>query len=127
MITNITEKKDSISTNLLKIVEEKYIASFDTLEKQKFKVGDFIKIGYKILEGDKERLQFYEGLVIAIQNRSLGKTFIIRRNVQGIGIEQIFLFHSPKIDSVTIIDSSKVRRAKLYYVRSLVGNLIKIN
>ena len=72
-----------------------------------------------IYEGSKERVQYYEVLVIAKQNRGLGKSFTIRRSVQGIGIEQVFLLNSPKIVSITKIHSSKVRRAKLYFLRGL--------
>jgi large subunit ribosomal protein L19 len=90
------------------------------------KVGDIIKIEYKIPEGDKERIQSYEGLVISKQNRSLGKSFTLRRTVAGVGVEQIFLLNSPKIVSVTKKQSSKVRRAKLYYLRNRVGKATRL-
>ena len=88
--------------------------------------GDILRIGYKIPEGDKERIQFYEGLVIAKQNRSISQTFTLRRNVQGIGVEQIFLVHSPKIVSIVKKQESKVRRAKLYFMRSLQGKATRL-
>lgn len=106
--------------NLWDLIEEKYtnpkLQNFPTIQ-----VGDLIKIAYKITEGEKERTQYYEGIVIAKQNRGLGKSITIRRTVQGVGVEQIFLLNSPKIDSIIKKQSSKVRRAKLYYLRSLVG------
>jgi large subunit ribosomal protein L19 len=89
-------------------------------------VGDIIKIEYKIPEGDKERIKSYEGLIISKQNRSLGKSFTLRRTVQGVGIEQIFLLHSPKIASITKKQSSKVRRAKLYFIRDLSGKSTRL-
>jgi len=87
---------------------------------QIMKVGDFVEIGYKLTEGEKERLQFYNGLIIGQQNRGLGKSFTIRRIVEGIGIEQIFVLHSPRLEFIRIKNSSKVKRAKLYFLRSLV-------
>jgi large subunit ribosomal protein L19 len=115
------EKKVSFSKNLINLVETKFQRNdlFSNNQQKEIKVGDIIKLGYKIPEGDKERIQFYEGLVISKNNRGLGKTFTIRRNVQGIGIEQIFLLNSPKITSIITKQSSKVRRAKLYFIRSL--------
>lgn len=110
-------KKASISKNLIEIIEEKFIKK--EFAKDTIKVGDALRIGYKIPEGDKERIQFYEGLVISKSNKGLGKSFTLRRNVQGVGIEQIFLTNSPKIVSITKKQSSKVRRAKLYFIRSL--------
>ena len=109
--------------NLIKFVEEKYLknAAYSAQGKEGLRVGDVVKIGYSIQEGNKERIQYYEGVIIAKQNRGLGKTFTIRRIVQGIGVEQIFLFNSPKIVSVVRKQMSKVRRSKLYFLRQLTG------
>ena len=90
------------------------------------KIGDNIKIGVKIIEGNKERVQFYEGTVIAKKNASINTTIIVRKVLQGIGIERIFLIHSPKIDSIKILRSSKVRRSKLYYLRTLKGKASRL-
>jgi large subunit ribosomal protein L19 len=84
-------------------------------------IGDNIKIGVKILEGNKERVQFYEGTVLAKKNSSINTTITVRKILQGIGIERVFLVHSPKIESITVLRSSKVRRSKLYYLRNLQG------
>jgi len=92
----------------------------------KLKIGDNIKIGVKIIEGNKERIQFYEGTVIAKKNTSINTTIIVRKVLQGIGIERIFLIHSPKIDSLKILRSSKVRRSKLYYLRMLKGKASRL-
>ena len=89
-------------------------------------IGDSVKIGVKIIEGNKERVQFYEGTIIAKKNSSINTTITVRKILQGIGIERIFLTHSPKIASITVIRSSKVRRAKLYYLRNLRGKASRL-
>lgn len=123
-----SEKKGLTSKDLIKLVESKYLnpAINSKDEKEQIKPGDIIRLGYKIPEGDKERIQYYEGLVICIQNRTLSKTFTLRRNVQGIGLEQIFVLNSPKIVSITKKQSSKVRRAKLYFIRNLKGKATRL-
>ena len=90
------------------------------------KIGDNIKIGVKIIEGDRERIQFYEGTVIAIKNSSINKTISVRKVLQAIGVERIFLIHSLKVNSIQILRSSKVRRAKLYYLRNLQGKASRL-
>lgn len=116
------QKEKSHPIDLIKLVEAKFLKhSTEVVE-----VGDILRIGYIIPEGDKERTQYYEGVVIAKQNRGLGKSFTIRRSVQGIGVEQVFLVHSPKIISITKKQSSKVRRAKLYYLRELSGKSTRL-
>nr|AIM52763.1 50S ribosomal protein L19 [Ochromonas sp. CCMP1393] len=106
----------------MKRIESKHFNEFDVIPKP----GDILRIGYKIPEGDKERIQFYEGLVISIKNRTLSKTFKVRRTVQGIGVEQTFIFNSPKIVSITRKQASKVRRAKLYFIRELKGKASRL-
>ena len=90
------------------------------------KIGDSVKIGVKIIEGSKERVQFYEGTIIAKKNSSINITITVRKSLQGIGIERIFLVHSPKLDSITVLRSSKVRRSKLYYLRNLRGKASRL-
>ena len=119
-----TEDKLNRKLQPLQTIESKYI--IENEKKLNVNVGDIIRIGYKISEGEKERLQFYEGLVICKQNKGLGKSFTIRRNVQGIGVEQVFLFYSPKIVSITLKQASKVRRAKLYFLRELSGKATRL-
>ena len=89
-------------------------------------IGDNVKIGVKIIEGNKERVQFYEGTIIAKKNSSVNTTITVRKTLQGIGVERIFLIHSPKIDSIAILRSSKVRRSKLYYLRDLKGKASRL-
>ena len=90
------------------------------------KIGDTVKVGVKIIEGNKERIQSYEGTIIAKKNSSINTTKTVRKIFQGIGIERIFLVHSPKVDSITVIRSSKVRRSKLYYLRNLKGKASRL-
>ena len=90
------------------------------------RIGDNIKVGVKIIEGNKERTQFYEGTLIAKKNSSINTTITVRKTLQGIGIERIFLIHSPKVDSITVLRSSKVRRSKLYYLRNLRGKASRL-
>ena len=89
-------------------------------------VGDNIKLGVLIKEGNKERTQFYEGIIIAQKNTAINKTITVRRVLQGIGIERIFLIHSPKLVSLEVTKSSRVRRSKLYYLRNLSGKASRL-
>lgn len=89
-------------------------------------VGDNVKLGVLIREGNKERTQYYEGIIIAQKNTRINKTITVRRVLQGIGIERIFLIHSPKLVSLEVTKSSRVRRSKLYYLRNLSGKASRL-
>jgi large subunit ribosomal protein L19 len=89
-------------------------------------VGDTLDIHQRILEGQKERLQVFNGVVIAMKGRSLTATITVRRIVQGEGVERVFLVHSPKIAKIDIKRTGKVRRAKLYYLRKRVGKATRL-
>jgi len=91
-----------------------------------FKVGDTVKVHFKIIEGKTERIQIYEGLVIAISNSRVGKTFMVRKNSYGVGVERVFPLHSPRVVKVEVLRPGKVRRAKLYYIRDKIGKGAKI-
>ena len=91
-----------------------------------FKVGDTVKVHFRIIEGKNERIQVYEGLVIAMKNRQLGKTFTVRKNSFCVGVERIFPLHSPRIAKVELVRPGRVRRAKLYYIRDKIGKAAKI-
>lgn len=91
-----------------------------------FKVGDTVKVHFKIVEGKTERIQVYEGLVIAFKGAATRKTFMVRKNSYGVGVERIFPLHSPRIDHVEVVRRGKVRRAKLYYIRGKIGKAAKI-
>ncbi|MBQ8749469.1 MAG: 50S ribosomal protein L19 [Clostridia bacterium] len=91
-----------------------------------FKIGDTVKVYYKVIEGDKERIQVYEGTVIARKNKDISETFTVRRISYGIGVERTFQLHSPRIDKVEVVRSGRVRRAKLYYLRGRKGRSAKL-
>ena len=91
-----------------------------------FNVGDTVKVGYKIIEGGKERIQNFEGIVIARKNGGIQETFTIRHISYGVGVEKTYPLHSPKIASITVVRKGKVRRAKLYYLRDLTGKAAKV-
>lgn len=90
------------------------------------RVGDTVKVTVRIKEGAKERNQNYEGVVLKIKGSGINKTFTVRRVFQGVGVERVFFFHSPKIEKITIIRSGKTRRAKLYYLRERIGKSTKL-
>lgn len=89
-------------------------------------VGDTVRVGVRIREGGKERVQPYEGTVIAKRNGGVNATITVRKIFQGIGVERVLLLHSPRIESVKIMRRGKVRRAKLYYLRDRVGKATRI-
>ena len=91
-----------------------------------FKIGDTVKVHFKIVEGKNERIQIYEGLVIAMKNAQIGKTFTVRKNSYGVGVERVFPLHSPRVVKVEVVRPGKVRRAKLYYIREKIGKGAKI-
>jgi len=93
---------------------------------ENFNVGDTVKVYFKIIEGATERIQVFEGLVICKKNSGLRKSFTVRKNSYGVGVERIFPMHSPRIEKIEVVRHGRVRRAKLYYVRNKVGKDAKI-
>lgn len=91
-----------------------------------FNVGDTVKVGFKVIEGTKERIQNFEGVVIAKKHGGIRENFTVRRLSFGVGVERTFPLHSPKIASISVVKRGKVRRAKLYYLRGLTGKAAKI-
>ncbi|MBO4572916.1 MAG: 50S ribosomal protein L19 [Clostridia bacterium] len=91
-----------------------------------YNVGDTVKVFVKVIEGTKERLQAFEGIVIAKRHGGISETFTVRRLSFGIGVERTFPVHSPKIDRIEIVKRGRVRRAKLYYLRGRTGKAAKI-
>ena len=92
----------------------------------KFNIGDTVRVFVKVVEGSRERLQAFEGTVMAKRNGGIRETFTVRRVSYGIGVERTFPLHSPRVDHIEVIRRGKVRRAKLYYLRSLQGKAAKI-
>ena len=123
VVINVNIIKMSIKKQeLLSKLESNYLKS----NLPNFFIGDTVKLGLKIQEGEKTRIQNYEGVIISKKNIGLNKIITVRRIFQGVGIERCFLIHSPKIQSIEIIRSSKVRRAKLYYLRNLYGKATRL-
>lgn len=92
----------------------------------KFKPGDRINVHFRVIEGDKERIQQFEGDVISIRGSGVDQTFTVRKISDGVGVERIFPMHSPRIAKIEVVREGKVRRAKLYYLRKLFGKAAKI-
>ena len=91
-----------------------------------FNIGDTVRVMVKVKEGEKERIQAYEGVVIAKKGTSIRETFTVRRVSFGIGVERTFPLHSPRIDKIIVTRKGKVRRAKIYYIRDLSGKAAKV-
>jgi large subunit ribosomal protein L19 len=92
-----------------------------------FRVGDTVRIHVKVVEGEKERLQSFEGTVIKINRGSSRTTFTVRKVSYGVGVERIFPLHSPRIDRIQVLNRSRVRRARLYYLRKLSGKAARLD
>ena len=133
------DKSDSSQTGKLESLKSKEILplnSYDLItdfedsqlkkEIPEIYVGDTVKVGVKITEGNKERVQPYEGVVIAKRHGGLNQTITVRRIFQGIGVERIFMLHSPQVASLKVERRGKVRRAKLFYLRDRVGKATRV-
>jgi len=90
------------------------------------KVGDYVRVNVKVKEGNRERIQAFEGTIIAMRHGGIRETITVRRISYGVGVERVFPLHSPNVDSIEIIRRGKVRRAKLYYLRSRVGKRARV-
>lgn len=108
--------------DLISLIESKYLKK-DT---PTVSVGDTVRIGILIQEGNKQRTQFSEGVVICKKNFGINTTITVRRVMQGIGVEKVYLLHSPRIKKLSIIRNSKIRRSKLYYLRKLSGKATRL-
>ena len=107
---------------LIKEIEQAQLKA----EVPKFNVGDTVRVHAKIVEGAKERIQVFEGVVLKRQNGGLRETFTVRRLSSGIGVEKTWPLHSPKVDKVEVVRRGVVRRAKLFYLRDRVGKAAKV-
>ncbi len=107
--------------NLIKSIEEGFKRDIE-----KFSVGDTVRVFVKVIEGDKERIQPFDGVVIAKRGSNTRETFTVRKISFGVGVERIFPLYSPVIDKIEVLKKGKVRRSKLYYLRSKKGKAAKI-
>jgi large subunit ribosomal protein L19 len=103
-----------------------YLAAFSRGDHPAFNTGDTVRVHYKIIEGNKERIQVFEGVVIAIRHSGLDKTFTVRKVSWGVGVERTFLYHSRKIDKVKVVRRGRVRRSKIYFLRERTGKAARI-
>ena len=108
--------------DIIKEIEQEQLkASIDA-----FNIGDTVRVHNKIKEGNRERIQIFEGTVIKRQNGGIRETFTVRKNSNGIGVEKTWPLHSPSVDRIEVVRRGKVRRAKLYYLRDRVGKAAKV-
>ena len=113
--------------NLIQTIEAENIAKFlETKSIPDFRPGDTLKVGVKVVEGERTRVQNYEGVCIARSNKGMGSNFTVRKISFGEGVERVFPLYSPNIDSIEVVRKGVVRRAKLYYLRGLRGKRARI-
>ena len=124
------KEKNMVSKTKKTLNASKLIKEFENEQLKKelpeIYVGDTVKVGVKITEGNKERVQTYEGVVIAKRNGGINQTITVRRLFQGIGVERVFMLHSPQVASLKVERRGKVRRAKLFYLRDRVGKATRV-
>lgn len=111
--------------NLIQQIEAEEIARSGK-EIPEFRAGDTLRVGVKVVEGTRERIQNYEGVCIARSNRGMGSNFTVRKMSFGEGVERVFPLYSPSVDSITVVRRGAVRRAKLYYLRGRTGKRARI-
>jgi len=128
--TAVQEKPAATKAKTGKLSAQELIRAFEAEqlkdELPDIYVGDTVKVGVRIREGNKERVQPYEGVVIAKRHGGLNETITVRRIFQGIGVERVFMLHSPQVASVNVERRGKVRRAKLFYLRDRVGKATRV-
>ena len=118
----MSENQGGIKLDALKLISQSSMKA----EVPAFNVGDTVKVHVRITEGDKSRIQVFEGTVIAKKHGGINETFTVRRVAHGCGIERVFPVHSPVVEKVEVVRAGKVRRAKLYYLRNRVGKAAKV-
>lgn len=107
--------------NKISLVEAAHLKS----DLPKFRPGDVVNVHFRVIEGDKERIQDFEGIVISRRGGGLKETFTVRKISNGVGVERIFPIHSPRIAKIELVRNGKVRRAKLFYLRSLASKAVR--
>ena len=113
--------------NLIQTLEAEQIAKFNEAKQiPEFRPGDTLRVGVKVVEGDRTRVQAYEGVCIARANKGMGSSFTVRKMSFGEGVERVFPLYSPNIDSIDVVRKGVVRRAKLYYLRGRTGKAARI-
>lgn len=115
-------RKEEWPVDIIKAIEQEQLRT----DLPKLEIGDYVRVHLKVKEGSRERLQAFEGTVIALKGEGLKETFTVRRISYGVGVERILPVHSPKIDHIEVIRKGKIRRAKLYYLRDRLGKAAKV-
>src|ERR1700693_1216569 len=110
----------------VELVEQRNVKPETRAQLPQFRVGDTVRVHTKISEGDKERIQIFEGVVIRRKRAHVSTTFTVRKMSYGVGVERIFPMYSPRIDKIEIISSGKVKRARLFYLRDLQGKAARL-
>ena len=108
--------------DLIRAIEQENMKS----ELPKLRIGDFVKVHVKVIEGNRERIQVFDGTIIGMHGKGINKAFTVRKLSSGIGVERIFPIHSPKIENVEVVRHGKIRRAKLYYLRDRLGKSARL-
>ena len=125
-----TPKEEKLSTEKVTLGAQALIDQFEKSQLKKkvpeIFVGDTVRVGVRISEGNKERVQPYEGVIIAKRNGGINQTITVRRIFQGVGVERVFMVHSPQVASIKVERRGKVRRAKLFYLRDRVGKATRV-
>jgi large subunit ribosomal protein L19 len=111
-----------MATDIIKEIEQEYLKT----DLPQLNPGDTVKVMVRIREGNKERLQGYEGVILKLSGAGINRTMTVRRVFQGVGVERVFLLHSPTVDSIKVQRRGDVRRAKLYYLRERTGKAARI-
>jgi large subunit ribosomal protein L19 len=122
MYMNVYDGRRDIVMDLIRVIESEQLRTDIPV----FNVGDTVKVHVKVVEGTRERIQVYEGVVLKRQGGGLSETFTVRRISYGVGVERTFLLHSPKLDRIEVVRRGKVRRAKINYLRGRIGKRAKI-
>ena len=115
-------RKEEWPVDIIKAIEQEQLRT----DLPKLEIGDYVRVHLKVKEGSRERLQAFEGTVIALKGEGLKETFTVRRISYGVGVERILPVHSPKISHIEVLRKGKIRRAKLYYLRERLGKAAKV-
>lgn len=121
-IARTSLRKEEITLDIIRAIDKEQLKT----EPQNFEIGDYVRVHLKIVEGSRERVQVFEGTIISRRGEGLRESFTVRRVSYGVGVERVFPVHSPRVINVEIVRKGKVRRAKLYYLRSRVGKSARI-
>lgn len=121
-LMNVLAREEEAKMDVIKAIEQEQLRS----DLPVLSIGDYVKVHLKVKEGNRERIQVFEGTVIAKKGSGLKETFTVRRLSYGVGVERILPVHSPKINKIEVVRKGKIRRAKLYYLRDRVGKAAKV-